>query len=563
MSEPQTTYYLGHVNWDSSYRDVRLYDSATAQNQGILAQMLPQYTTTGNTFFRNHVRRLSVGFRADVLQADAINYMAWRNGTTGKWWYAFVQEIQYVNDDTSHLLIEIDEFQTWWFSVTPKACFVEREHTNDDTIGANILDEPVDTGELYVNETRTTDALKEYVVVICSAEEPTGSPTDLIPTKRMARGGWSDTMYEGCGMFLFESSTTDVGSAYQWVEWLSRAGGGNSIAAMFMYPSVFVPSGTSLSGANVFDSTNQFKPVNYTYKPVWAGTSLDGYTPRNNKLYTYPFSFVRASNNNASYHDYRYELMDTIDLTEQSFQIRGAFDPTGDMFLIPQGYNGQDYNMQELLSLGGYPQCSWSYNGYANWLAQNSGSIALTMIGGAAMAMPAVVGMAGGVAALGGAAETAGLLAGGAGTVADVALAGGVSNASLAAAGLGAQQVFGKGAGILDASRQSGRVRGASSNTALHGIGYGIFTVMRMSVRNQIARRIDDFFDAFGYSTQEIKVPNTTGRQSWNYVKTRNATFEGNAPARSVALINSHLDAGVTFWHTDDIGNYSLSNGIV
>ena len=89
MSEPQTTYYLGHVNWDSSYRDVRLYDSAAAQNQGILAQMLPQYTTTGNTFFRNHVRRLSVGFRADVLQADGINYMAWRNGTTGKWWYAF------------------------------------------------------------------------------------------------------------------------------------------------------------------------------------------------------------------------------------------------------------------------------------------------------------------------------------------------------------------------------------------------------------------------------------------------------------------------------------------
>lgn len=563
MSQPSTTYYLGHVPWDSSYRDVRLYSSASAQNAGILAHMLAKYTTSGNTFFRNHVRMLRVGFRADELQADGINYMAWRNGSTGKWWYAFVQEIRYVNDEVSELVMEVDVFQTWWFQVTPKACYVEREHVSDDAIGANILDEPVDTGEFVINEVRTTDDLKTYDVVICSAEEPTGSPTDLLPSKQMARGGWSDTMYEGCGMFVFESSTTDVGSAYQWVDWLSRAGGGNSISAMFLYPDILLPSSVSRNGDNIFDSANQVQAVNYQYRPVWATTDLDGYVPRNNKLYTYPFSFVRASNNNNGYHDYRYELMGTVNLQQQSFQVRGALDPAGDLFLVPMNYNGQEYNMQELVNMGGYPQCQWAYNGYANWLAQNAGSIALTMVAGAAMCIPAVSGFAGGVAALGGVSETAALVSGGAGTLSDVALAGGVTNASLGAAAGGVGSIASQASKMVDASRQSGRVRGSTSNVALAGIGYGIFTVMRMSVRRQIAERIDDFFDAFGYSVEEIKVPNVTGRQSWNYVKCRNASFEGTAPAVDVALINSKLNEGVTFWHTDDVGNYSLANGIV
>lgn len=563
MSTPETTYYLGHVNWDSSYRDVRLYGSPQEQNDGILAQMLPKYTTAGNTFMRNHARMLRVGFRADVIQEDGVNYMCWRNGSTGKWWYAFVQEVRYLNDETSNLVIEVDEFQTWWFQLTRKACFVEREHTNDDTIGSNILDEPMDTGEFVVNETRTTDDMKEYVVVIASAEEPEGSPTDIFANKKMARGGWSDTMYEGCGMFVFESSGTDVGSAYQWVEWLSRAGGGNSIASMFMYPVKLLPENTPMNGSNVFDTFEQFKPQNYIYKPVWASTDLDGYVPRNNKLYTYPFSFIRASNNNSSYHDYRYELMDSVNLSSQQFQIRGAFDPTGDLFLVPCDYNGQEYNMQELVNLGGYSQCPWSYNGYANWLAQNAGSIAVSLVSTAAMVIPAAGSLAAGAAALGGATEAASLVAGGAGTIGDVAAAGGMTGSmagSAAAGGLSLGKTVGN---IIDASHQSGAVRGASSNTALTGIGYGVFTIMRMSVRAQIARRVDDFFNAFGYSTQEIKVPNVTGRRSWNYVKCRNASFEGDAPASTVARINSCLDRGVTFWHTDDVGNYSLDNSIV
>ena len=562
MSQPTTTFYLGHVPWDSTYRDVRLYASESAQRTGIMGFMNPALTTSGNTFFRNHARMLRVPFHATTLQEAGVNYIAWQNGSSGKWWYAFVQEIRYLNDDVSNLVIEVDVFQTWWFDLTPKACFVEREHASDDAIGANILDEPVDTGEFVVNETHTVDEMKDYTIIIMSAEEPTGSPTAVIKSKKEATGGWSDTMYEGCGMFPFNLQQEISTGAAHWISWLTEAGGGNSIAAVFMYPTMMMPEGARFDGTNLFNTVPTIQPQAIEYLCAWS-TDLDGYTPRNNKLYTYPFSFVRASNNNGNYHDYRFELENSVNITTSSFQIRGALDPAGDALLIPKEYNGQSFNMQEAVNMGGYPQCSWSYNGYDAWLAQNTGSVGASILTGAAMVAPAVVGIASGVGALGGVGATAGMLASGAATAGEVAALGGVTASTAGLAIMGGTQLASTAGKLVDASRQSSSVRSASSNVALHGIGYGMFSIMRMSVRAQIARRIDDFFDVFGYSAQEVKVPNMTGRTSWNYVKCRDAAFEGTAPAKDTARINAQLDAGVTFWHTDDIGNYALDNSIV
>ena len=36
--------------------------------------------------------------------------------------------------------------------------------------------------------------------------------------------------------------------------------------------------------------------------------------------------------------------------------------------------------------------------------------------------------------------------------------------------------------------------------------------------------------------------------------------MHGNVPADDMALINEIYNSGITFWHTSDIGNYSLNN---
>lgn len=41
-----------------------------------------------------------------------------------------------------------------------------------------------------------------------------------------------------------------------------------------------------------------------------------------------------------------------------------------------------------------------------------------------------------------------------------------------------------------------------------------------MSIKQEYARVIDNFFNMYGYKVNDVKIPNITGRLNWNYVKT-------------------------------------------
>lgn len=63
---------------------------------------------------------------ADSLQE--YNYCMYRNENYGeKWFYAFITNIQYANDNCSFVSIKTDVFQTWQFDLTWKQSFIERE----------------------------------------------------------------------------------------------------------------------------------------------------------------------------------------------------------------------------------------------------------------------------------------------------------------------------------------------------------------------------------------------------------------------------------------------------
>ena len=55
------------------------------------------------------------------------------------------------------------------------------------------------------------------------------------------------------------------------------------------------------------------------------------------------------------------------------------------------------------------------------------------------------------------------------------------------------------------------------SNATLLGYGYmdkNVFT--RYTIKSQFARRIDKYFDMYGYLTNELKQPNLKNRPNWN-----------------------------------------------
>ena len=90
------------------------------------------------------------------------------------------------------------------------------------------------------------------------------------------------------------------------------------------------------------------------------------------------------------------------------------------------------------------------------------------------------------------------------------------------------------------------------------------FTFIPMSIKAEYARCIDDYFDAFGYQVNRMKIPNTNHRQNWWYTKTMNANIIGNVPNEEMNKIKNAYNNGLTFWrHPSNFLNYSVSNGIV
>ena len=99
-----------------------------------------------------------------------------------------------------------------------------------------------------------------------------------------------------------------------------------------------------------------------------------------------------------------------------------------------------------------------------------------------------------------------------------------------------------------------------SGNTASAMYTLPVCDFYVMTITAQMAHCIDDFFTAFGYAVNRIKVPNINSRSSWNYIKTNGATFSGSIMLDDMRKLQAIFDRGVTIWHTNDVGNYGLSN---
>lgn len=88
----------------------------------------------------------------------------------------------------------------------------------------------------------------------------------------------------------------------------------------------------------------------------------------------------------------------------------------------------------------------------------------------------------------------------------------------------------------------------------------------KMSIRSEYAKKIDDYFTRFGYSQNEMLVPNITGRSIFNYIQIdKNEVIGyGDVPEKYFNEINNICRKGVTIWHNHaNIGNFNLSNTII
>lgn len=99
-------------------------------------------------------------------------------------------------------------------------------------------------------------------------------------------------------------------------------------------------------------------------------------------------------------------------------------------------------------------------------------------------------------------------------------------------------------------------------NNSLFSYGNNIrgVYIMCKTIKPEYVEQLTNYFKMFGYKVNKLEIPNTKTRRYYNYIKTIDANIVGDIPNTHLNTLKGIFDKGITIWHTDAIGNYSLDN---
>lgn len=529
MSTPSTTISVCNVDFTNDYQHVVYFDNVSEQNLYFGNRILKQW------YDYTYVRKnWTLKVNATITQAEKWNYLFFYQNE--KKYYYFITNVRYISDETVELSLEMDVMQTYMFVYNLRPSFVEREHSATDNIADNTVDEGLELGA-YTNAGKSTPELftKDLSLFMMTTEKLV-SYENVKPEK-------IDGIISGCQIYQFDiDKDSGLNAVNTMFNLLNNNGKTDIVLSMWMFPKELVETSqyyyeenSGVAGLNVV-SGNKVEGVDY-YIPN-RPSDFSGYTPKNQKLLTFPFNFIYATDNKGNHATYRYERFEN---NAFEFSIEGSAFPDGGVKITPKNYNGIGYNYDESITITGLPTCAWASDTYKIWLAQNQNQHAVSN-----------------------AIATGSVLAGGVMTAIGVATA----NPILAGSGVatmvgGFSNVASHVAQVKDMQAQPDQARGASSGTLNASLNLFI-DFYRRQITKERAQIIDEYFTMYGYKTLRVKIPNRNVRTKFTYTKTVNACVTGQLCQEDIRKIQSIYDKGVTFWNKDaTIGDYTVSNDVL
>lgn len=536
MFRPDTDLYLLKCPLEMDNNNQLTFANATAQFNYF--NSLPKIELEASTYQR---KDSTVRYAGNIEDLYGFNYCMYRNHNySEKWFYAYVTDLQWANEQTTIVSLKTDVYQTWQFELQFKRSFVEREHVNDDTIGLHTIPENLEYGEYICSGTDhdiIASVLNNDDAMIMIQVTTVTFDNHSYPTSDLNEFGG---IPQGCYVIGVPLQTSELGKFMTIIGDYQSSGKGDAIVSISIVPKVCC-EWTTKAGTGTLASEQYYVPIGdqgfnkISTKTITMNTSLNGYTPKNNKLYCYPYNYLYVSNNAGVDIDYHYENFDG----NPSFDLWGVLEQGGSLFLEPNNSKKSQVDASgnawsEGIPLAKLPNISWLNDYYLNWQAVNGANIKLqTLTAGLSWAGGAI-----------------GAMSGYGGDYTSSNLASDVANIM--------QKVK---EARLTPPQAEGNV--ASGDIMFSTIGLRV-TYRKMSIRAEYAKIIDDYFSAFGYRVNAFKTPNRTGRQNWNFVKTVGCNIEGNIPQGDMQEIKTIFNSGVTLWHNPaTFLDYSQTNNIV
>ena len=590
------------------------FANATAQHNYFNG--LPKLSLTNATFQRKDGTIRWPGSMESIIE---YNYCMYRNKNHGnKWFYAFIDGMNYVSDNMTAIKISTDCWQTWQFDITFKASYIEREHTNDDTVGKNTIPEGLDTGP-YICNSLTDLVYADPTTISINDVWSQGNYPDLmvcvqLTTLKLRDGGqfvmpsnaaysYVNSIPQGLHIIAVPLDRYYLGNLWTMIGLYDTNGQADALVSMFILPRE-ITTWTAMTNTGSAANIKTFAPADsnapqlmqfwdstaqqYKTEITLSGPStIGGYQPKNNKLKCWPYSFITVSNNNGADVEFHYE---DFRQGTPKFKILGSLEQGGAISCLPtnsyiskasDSAGGND-GWIEGVPGGKFPQVSWKSNYYLNWNAQNGKNVAIqTGLSALGFASNMASEMVTGGTIRAGAYDTAlnradnlrymygyddprtvnaysnfDIMPQQSG-VGGFGMLGGLANFASSVANT--QNAIRNAKATPDQARGNG-----ATGTLSYSVAGGKYTIRNMCIKEEYAVAIDSYFSMFGYKTNRMKLPNITGRQNWNYVKTVGCNIVGDIPQGDLQAIKAMFNNGVTIWHNATTYlDYSQNNNII
>lgn len=568
---------LSGIPFSNDYKHTRYFDTLSEQTSWFNSKTAVFSINQANFQRIEGYNFIAVPQSIDLLWGT--NYIRFQNADyNNKWFYGFVTKLEYKQRNTTWVHFEIDVLQTWLFDYNFKPSFVVREHcplwNSDGTPVLNTVPEELNYGTEYnivaAEQYRPYDDL--YFMVVVTKKDITSGTTFINSVN-----GYPQPFCTYIHPFRLDGScpttnlglaSTDIIGVVTSAFYMADTTVNNIVS---MYITDMLPDFPTYDGTTITFDTSKYEKVqigsgtantihvkempNYQEFLYSAGGKYDHYTAvTESKLWMYPYTLLELVDFKGNKVTYKNEYIYGTNLT---ISARTSLGTSNKAVYGVRDYltaDLSDFNTRTMVSLetsliqdnpNDVPVLTDSLAAFIqgnrnSFNVQKDRLITNTIFDGIGSGV-----------SLGTAIMTSGLTAGSV-----VGSAKGMANDVLDMQAMNAK--------INDIANVPPTMAKQGSNTNFdYGNGYNGLWIIRKQIKQEYRDKLTQFFNAFGYKVNEIKVPNFHTRTNWNYVQTKSCNITGNFNHEDLQELKSIFDGGITLWHTDDIGNYDLTNGVI
>lgn len=542
---PNTTLYVGVVPWNSDLKNVQSYNSRAEQISTIQGLLSNKYEHIN--IIRRDSDLILRGVNEDLTQC---NYLMYQNkDISDKWYFAFIDNVQYNSLNSVIISHTIDVWQTYQFDITYYKNLILRAHVakSADTVGRWLAPEPISVAPEFERKHNVFNNLSWVPQYVLHSTSVFNNSTKKYEYKGNGTGATLSAEY---GIFVDDAD--DVQTVVKNYGKLSAAEAlksndddeySNWIADLLtgqtIDKAVKLISTTSISQlqdhrneliglyaipAWVHDGANKYATNDITSKSVSVtlptSTLACGYAPRNKKMLSSLCKAYLFYNENGFKLPLKPELFTS---GTPSFTVKSTE-------LSTNGF---------ILQIGSYADYTAKTNKISYRCENRLGYDANTGLDKVLNTLTSAVGVVNAV-----------------GSVASQAFAGNVGGAVQGAVGAAQQSI-----NMIDALGQRGVNTGASGDIMSITEKRAMPVFADVSPTEAQCRYIDDYLDVYGYAINEIGKISTymKNRSNWNYIQVANCNIKVSAPNDDVNKLKQMFESGVTIWHKN-FGDYDQAN---